>query len=37
LDRINRIIDGKKKKFEIDALGDSLRFDSSRGGKRRKR
>ena len=37
LDRINRIVDGKKKKFEIDALGDSLRFDSSRSGKRRKR
>ena len=37
LNRINRIIDGKKKKFELDALGDSLRFDSSRGGKTRKR
>jgi hypothetical protein len=36
LDRINRVVDVKKKKFEIDALGDSLRFDSSRGGKRRK-
>lgn len=37
LNRINRIIDSKKKKFELDALGDSLRFDSSRGGKTRKR